>query len=76
MLWLRGHYVYKTNQTPVLNDQLNYKKENCENALSYNKHSFGVFKKDETLVGHILIELSRLSDYFIKENKENLEKKT
>ena len=54
-----GQRVYKTNWTPVLNEKLNYKKNNQEEALSYNKHSVGVFKKDGTLVGLIPIELSQ-----------------
>ena len=68
---IRGHHVYKTNWTHVLNERLNCKKDNHKEALSYDKDSVGVFKKDGTLVGHIPIELSRLIDYFMKENKEN-----
>ena len=57
---VRGHHVYKTTWTPVLNEKLDCKKDNREVALSQDKHSVGVFKKDGTLVGHIPIELSRL----------------
>ena len=63
---VRGHHVYKTTWTPVLNEKLDCKKDNREEALSHDKHSVGVFKKDGTLVGHILIELSRLIDYFME----------
>ena len=65
---IRGYDVYKTNWTPVLNEKLNCKKKtnnnnnNREEALSYDKHSVGVFKKDGTLVGYIPVELSRLID--------------
>ena len=54
-----------------IHKQPNCKKDNCEKALSYDKHSAGVFKKDGTLLDHIPIELSRLIYYFMKENKEN-----
>ena len=53
-----GHHVYKTNWTPVLNEKANCKNDNREEAISYDKHSAGVFKKDGTLVAHIPVELS------------------
>ena len=71
MCGIRGHHVYKRNWIPVLNEKLNCKKDNREEALSYDKHSVGVFKKEETLVVDIPIELSRLIYYFMKENKKN-----
>ena len=55
---IREHHVYKTTWTPKLNEKLNCKIDNHEEALSYNKHSVGVFKKDGTLVGLIIFELS------------------
>ena len=67
---IRKHHFYKTNWTPVLNEKLNCKTDNRDEALSYDKHSVGVFKKNETLVGHIRFELSRLTDYYMKKNKE------
>ena len=69
---VRGHHVYKTSWTPVLNEKLNCKKDNQEEALSHGKHSIGIFKNDDqTLVGHLPIELSRLIDYFLKNKDEN-----
>jgi hypothetical protein len=68
---IRGHHVYKTTWTPVLNERLKCKKDNREEALSHDKHSVGVFKVDETLVGHIPIEISRIIDYFMQENEKN-----
>ena len=74
----------KLSRTAIVNFEMVYeieltclKKANCKNdnreeAISYDKHSAGVFKKDGTLVAHIPIELSRLVDYFMKENKENV----
>ena len=64
---VRGHNVYKTTWTPVLNEKLDCKKGKREE----DKHSVGVFKKDGTLVGHIPIELSRLIDYFLESTEEN-----
>ena len=68
---IRRHHVYKTNWTPVLHEKLSYKNDNHEKALSNDKHSVGVFKKDGTLAGHIPFALFQLIDYFMKENKEN-----
>ena len=68
---VRGHHVYKTTWTPVLNEKLDCKKDSREEALSHDKHSVGVFKKNGTLVGHIPIELSRLIDYFLESTEEN-----
>ena len=72
------HVWYKV--TPCLQNKLDFctwwkvelQKNYCEEALSYDKRSVGVFKKDESLVSQIPIELPRLDDYFIKKNKENL----
>ena len=50
----------------VLNEKLNNKKDNREEALSYGKYSVRVLKKNETLIDHIPFELSRLIDYFIE----------
>ena len=68
---IRGHHVYNTNWTPVLSEKLDCKKDNREEALGHNKHSIGVYRKDGTLVGHVLIELSHLKDYFVKSKEEN-----
>ena len=46
-------------------------KDDREEAAEYDSHAVGVFKTDETLVGHIPIELSRLIDYFLKSSTEN-----
>ena len=46
---IRGHHVYKTSWTPILNEKLERKKDNREEALSHDKHSVGVSKRDETL---------------------------
>ena len=38
MCGVRGHHVYKTTWTPVLNEKLDCKKDNREEALSHDKH--------------------------------------
>ena len=68
---IRVHYLYKIDWSPVLNENLNCKKGNREEVLSYCKYSVRVFKKNETLVGNITIELSQLLGYFMQEKKEN-----
>ena len=68
---IKGHHVYKTNWTPVLNEKLDCKNDNREEALRHDKHSIGVYRKDGTLVGHVPIELSRLMDYFVKSKEGN-----
>ena len=68
---IMGHHVYKTSWTPVLNEKLECKKDNREEALSHDKHSVRVFKRDETLVGHVPIEV-RIIDYFMQNNEKTL----
>ena len=67
----RVHHVYKTNWFSVINEKLDCKKHDREEALSYYKYAAAVFKKDGTLVGHTPIELSNLIDYFLKDGEEN-----
>ena len=55
----------------VDNESLDWKKENREEALNYDKHAVGVSRKNATLVGHLPIELSNLIDYFLKDAEEN-----
>ena len=47
----------------MLNEKLDCKKDNREEAVGHDKHSIGVYRKDGTLVGHVPIELSCLIDY-------------
>ena len=52
-------------------EKLECKKDNREEALSHDKHSVGVFKRDKTLVGHVLIEILHIIYYFIQNNEKN-----
>ena len=65
------HHLYKTNWFSVINEKLDCKEDGREEALSCDKCAARVFKKDGTLVGHIPIELSNLTDYFLKVGEEN-----
>ena len=48
---IRTDHVYKTSWTPAFNEKLNCKKNNREEALSYDENSVGVVKKEGTLAG-------------------------
>ena len=41
---IRGHHVYKANWSPVMNEVLICKKDNCEEAQEYDSNSVGVYK--------------------------------
>ena len=43
---IRTDHVYKTSWTPAFNEKLNCKKNNREEALSYDENSVGVVKKE------------------------------
>ena len=49
----------------------NTKKNDREEALSFDKHAVGDFFKNGTLVSHIPIELSNLIYFFLKGAEEN-----
>ena len=68
---IRVHHVSKTTWISVINEKLDCKEDDREEALGCDKYATGVFKKDGTLVGHIAIELSNLIDYFLKDGEEN-----
>ena len=61
---IRGHHVYKTIWTPIVNEKLFVRPDEREEALEYDKYSIGIFKKKEDgkseLVGHAPQELSSL----------------
>ena len=67
---LNVQYVYKSCWTPSVGVKLKCKKVDREEALDYYSHAVGVFKGD-LLIGHVPIEISALTDYFLKESEEN-----
>ena len=70
-LTIRVHHIYKTTWFSVINEKVDCKEDDQEEALSCDKYATGVFKKDGALVGHITMELSNLIDYFLKDGEEN-----
>ena len=68
---IRVHHVYKTTWFSVINEKLDCKEDDREEAPNCEKYATGIFKKDGTLVGHTAIELSNLIDYFLKDGEEN-----
>ena len=68
---IRGHHIYKANWKPKPNEMLSIKKDNCQEALSYDIHALGLYKADGTLAEHLPIELSRVLDYFLQQHEDN-----
>ena len=70
----RGHHVYKEIWTPQKDDILYCKKDYRSEALDIDKHvvwvNMGVYKEDR-LVGHVPIELSRIISYFLQDSETN-----
>ena len=62
---IRGHHVYKEMWTPQIGETLYCKNDNRQEALQFDKHAVGVFK-DDVLVGHVPIEVSRIISYFLQ----------
>ena len=67
---IRGHHVYKEMWTPQIGETLYCKNDNRQEALQFDKHAVGVFK-DDVLVGHVPIEVSRIISYFLQTNETN-----
>ena len=67
---IRGHHVYKDIWNPTLSEFLNVKFDTREDARDYDKHALGIYA-DETLVGHVPIELSSLLHFFLEADEQN-----
>ena len=67
----REHHIYKANWKTRPNEMLSIKKDNRQEALSYDIHALGVHKAEGTLAGHLPIELPRVLDYFLQQNEDN-----
>ena len=71
-----GHHVYKVTWTPILDEVLICKKDNCEEAKEYDLHAVGVYKESPDkgnldLTGHVPIELSRVLAGFLAASETN-----
>ena len=62
---IRGHHVYSDIWTPVKDETVLCMEDEREEAKSFDKYAVGIFK-DNVLVGHVPIEISRLIFYFLK----------
>ena len=67
---IRSHHVYKEIWKPLKDDIIYCEKDYHSEALDVDKHAVGVYKEDR-LVGHVSIELSRIISYFFQESKRN-----
>ena len=71
-------YIYSTSISsclqngwvPKMGEKLVIKKDDREEASNYDVHALGVFR-DEKMVGHMPIELSKSMDYFLQQSAEN-----
>ena len=63
---IRGQHVYKDIWHPTPN----VKFDTREDARDYDKHALGIYA-DETLVGHVPIELSSLLHFFLEADEQN-----
>ena len=74
---IRGHHVYQTGWTPEIGERLICLKDNHSEAMEYDNHAIGVYKRvDEPdgkpkLVEHVPIKCSALLDYFLNADNSN-----
>ena len=67
---VREHHIYKDDWTPKIGEILEAKKDTREEAVANDNYAIGLHKEGK-LVGHIPIEISRLSYHFLNESSEN-----
>ena len=60
---IRGHHIYKTIWTPVIDEQLFTK---AEDGNEHDRHAVAVTNGEGTVVGHMPRSLLPVSWYFIK----------
>lgn len=74
---VRGHHVYKSVWTPVMDQELECAHHTRDEAKEHDVNAIGVYlvnkqlEDKKTLVGHVPIELSRLLKNFLDANSEN-----
>ena len=68
-----GQHLYHSVWTSAVGENLFTAPDKGEEALSYDEFTIGVFKDENCslLVGHLPIEISSLSYYFLKKSSEN-----
>ena len=66
---IRGHHVYKSVWSPVIDQVLECKPDMRAEAKDHDANAIGVYlmaNQKETLAGHIPIEISRLMKNLLK----------
>ena len=75
---IRGHHVYKQSWKPEINQVLHCKEDKRAEAKEYDTNAIGLYVTHEcpdaenTLAGHVPIELSHLLTFFLQANADNL----
>ena len=74
---IRGHHVYQAKWTPELNQRLKCAIDTRDEAGEHDENAIGVYLWGEEgseagLVGHLPIEISKLTKQFINADKSNL----
>ena len=74
---VRGHHVYKSVWTPVMDQELECAHDTRDEAKEHDVNAIRVYlvnkqlEDKQKLVGHVPIELSRLWKIFLDANSEN-----
>ena len=63
---VRGHHIYKRTWTPLIGEKLRTK----EDANCHDRFAVAVFKADESTVGHIPREVSKVAWYLLTHGGE------
>ena len=75
---IRGHHVYKQSWKPEINQVLHREEDKRADAKEYDTNAIGVYVTHErpdaenTLAGHVPIEISRSLTFFLQANADNL----
>ena len=74
---IRGHHVYQSKWTPMLDMKLKCEFDKRSEAAEYDENAIGVYIRGEEgketgLVGHLPIELSKLLKQFLDVDKKNM----
>ena len=74
---VRGHHVYRSVWTPVIDEMLECNKDERAEAKEHDDNAIGVYRvtkqldDKKTFAGHVPIEMSRLLKNFLGANTEN-----
>ena len=73
---IRGHHVYKSTWTPMMDQELECEQDTRDEAKEHDANAVGVYfvkkhSEEKKLVGHVPIELSRLMKHYLNANLAN-----